>query len=447
MGEYKISYIEQPSEDMTNSSRHMDTGVGIKEAFWDDNLSLHSCIAMLLGKDIKEITKKNPHILLYGKYLGGFAFEAYEMLPPLCILNVVFEDIPHNAVYYNNTVYDPKLGVFTVNEYKSKSIQVLSYIQVFIEEAYEKINWSPFVPVEIQAELDQDEKLKEIFNSLSAMQQSKLLNYIYPFSKASSLKESRSRSQKLKPKQVESIINHLKVMHYPSSENEKSVWEELYDFETIEAVETLRKCGVTTGKNVLDMGCGYGHYTIAASIASGERGRVIAVDKDKKALKHAKDRITELKLSNVACLNTDEKGLSEYYGNIDFIILYDVLHGIYNRVSWGEERSEFLPILRSLVKTGGILSIALYNEIERIENPTKKRTAKGSISTISITHEEAIKPYIELIESYGFVLKNVVENGGVHFDDFHSPYHWRKYGEVRVSKLERRNIYSFIKVD
>lgn len=55
-------------------------------------------------------------------------------------------------------------------------------------------------------------------------------------------------------------------------------------------------------------------------------------------------------------------------------------------------------------------------------------------------------PYIRLLESCGFKLSNFYENGGVHFDNFHSPYHWRKYGEVRINSLERRNIYNFIKI-
>jgi hypothetical protein len=149
-----------------------------------------------------------------------------------------------------------------------------------------------------------------------------------------------------------------------------------------------------------------------------------------------------MKLSNITFLITDEAGLKDYLNQVDFLILYDVLHG----VEWKDNREEKLAILHSLLKENGILSLALYNEIEQKPDPNAQPTPKGLIRTIRISHEEAIKPYLELLQRCGFMLCNVVDNAGVHFDVFHSPYHWRKYGEVRVSKLERRNIYNFKKI-
>jgi SAM-dependent methyltransferase len=442
MNKYEIKYIPQSSFETTNSSHPVGTGTGIKEAFWDNNVSIYTCIAMILNEDIINIQKKNPHILLYGKYLGGFLFESYELLPLLCILNIISDNTSYNAVYYNRTIYDPKIGVFAADEYKTENIQILSYIQIFIEEAYQEIDWRPYMPYEIQAELDKDDDLKIFWGRLSSMQQSKILNYIFPFSKASSLNEKRKSTQSLNKKQTDNIINHIKVLYNSKHGDNKSVWDELHDFETKEAVDTLKGCGIREGMTVIDMGCGNAHYTIPASIATGNNGQVTAVDISKKVIKEARNRIMQLNISNVIFLNTDENGLADYINKIDFIILYDVLHG----GGWQENRNEKLKILRSLLVDGGILSLALYNEIERKADPNKKRSPKGLVSTIPITHEEAIKPYIALIESCGFKLKNSVKNGGVHFDNFHSPYYWRKFGEVRIGSLERRPIYNFIKI-
>lgn len=441
MGEYKIKFVELPADDNTFSSRTLEAGMGIKEAFWDNNLSISCCIAMLLGRSLSEVRISNPHILLYGKYLGGFEFEGYEKLPPLCILNVVSMGVPYNVVYHNGTFYDPKSGVYSTLEYGNKFIKVLSYIQIFMEDAYGQTDWRPEIPAPLKTELGSDEKMEAFFYRLPSMQQSKIINYIHPFSKPSSLKIIRPSSKPLTLNQLEKMINHIRYLYQQQSPNHKNVWEELHEFETVEAVETLKSCGLNEGMTVLDMGCGHGHYSIAASIAAGATGRVFAVDKVRKVIKAASNRAMSLKLSNITFLNTDEKGLGEYISEIDFLIIYDVLH----LGEWKEHREDKLKALRSLLKDQGILSLALYSDMERKPDPNANPTPKGFLRTVRISHEEAIKPYLELIEACGFRLQNVVENGGVHFDDFHSSYHWRKFGEVRVSKLERRNIYNFIK--
>ena len=168
---YKIEYITrhfenivfQPSEDG-------------KTNFYSGNASLTICAAMILGEPE---TQGDFHRLLYGRYLVGFAFEGYDLLPPLCILQTVYEDVAVNAVYHNGIIYDPKLGVFSAADYEKKDIPVLSYVQMYISEAYEETDWKPYIPAEIQAEFDKDTELAEFFHSLPSMEQSKILNYIY----------------------------------------------------------------------------------------------------------------------------------------------------------------------------------------------------------------------------------------------------------------------------
>lgn len=446
MGDFKINYIKQPIDDTTNSARLIKAETKIKEIFWLDNLSMNVCIAMILNKNIEEMRTQNPHRLLYGKYLGGFAFEGFMSLPPLCILQVVFDGRPNNAVYYNKTLYDPRLGILGVDEYIRKDLQILSYIQIFIPEAYNNTDWKPIIPNEILKELKGNSSLENIWNRLSVMEQSKILNYIYPFSKPSSLDENRMLSMPLKPKQAESIISYINSLDCP--ESGKSCWDELNDFETVEAVEILKKCGLTEGMTALDLGCGHGHYTFAAGIAVGESGKVFAVDMDKKVLTHVEARSVSLNLKNIICVKANEKGLSEQTESFDFVILYDVLHGVFNytKADWGKTTEiEFVSDVVSLLKVGGILSLALYSEIEHKKVPFRTKDNEESFRTVPIPHEEAIQPYIALLQSNGLKLERIIENGGVHFDDFHSPHHWRKYGEVRIGTLERRSIYNFIK--
>ena len=155
-------------------------------------------------------------------------------------------------------------------------------------------------------------------------------------------------------------------------------------------------------------------------------------------------------MKKIFCLKTNEKGLSEYKENIDFIILYDVLHGLFNfsKADWGKTtKIEFVDNLVSLLKKDGILSLALYSEIECKRVPFITKTGKDSFKLVQVPHEEAIKPYIRLMEASGLELYKVIENGGVHFDDFHNPTKWRKFGEIKISSLERRNIYNFKKLN
>jgi hypothetical protein len=71
MNTYKINHIK-----INNDICNTTNGNGVKEIFFDDNLSMKACIAMLLGIDIKEV--KNAHRSLYSRYLGGFVFDSFE---------------------------------------------------------------------------------------------------------------------------------------------------------------------------------------------------------------------------------------------------------------------------------------------------------------------------------------------------------------------------------
>ncbi|MCL1795185.1 MAG: methyltransferase domain-containing protein [Oscillospiraceae bacterium] len=437
---YNIEYISRPFENIV--FQPLEDG---KTNFYSNNMSLTLCAAMILG-DVE--ARGDFHRLLYGRYLAGFAFEGYDLLPPLCILQIVHDDMAVNAVYHDGMIYDPKLGVISTAEYEKQNIPLLSYVQIYIPEAYENTDWKPYIPAEIQAEFDKNAELAEFFHTLPPMQQSKILNYIYPFSKPSSFKENRTSTKPITQTNTQKIISHIKsFMTVPATET--SAWDELKKFETIEAVETLKKCGITEGMTVLDMGCGHGHYTFAASIAANPGGKVIAVDLDKKALNHTETKASEYGLKNIIFLKTSEKGLDEYKESIDFIILYDVLHGLFNytKSDWGKTtKIEFIESLVPLLKPNGILSLALYDEIEHKKAAVKTKDGKESFKSVPVPHDEAIQPYIELMRSSGLELSCVIENGGVHFDDFHNPSKWRKYGEIKISSLERRNIYNFRKM-
>jgi len=224
---------------------------------------------------------------------------------------------------------------------------------------------------------------------------------------------------------------------------------ELMLFETGEAVETLKKCGITEGMTVLDMGCGFGQWSYPAAIIVGPKGRVIAVDSEKEAknvLEHVADRAKTYKLENITCLKPSASALYKYTDSVDFIMLYDVFHSIYNygKKDWGvRTKDRFVDSLAALLKSGGILSFAAFSEIDYKLAPKLMKNGKYCMSPTPITHTEAVQPYLSFFKESGLKLSNVVENGGVHFDFMYMPND--DYGDIKVSSLERRNIYNFTK--
>lgn len=203
-----------------------------------------------------------------------------------------------------------------------------------------------------------------------------------------------------------------------------NAYDEVCHWERTEAVVLLRQCGLVERMTVMDLGCGYVHYTIPAAIASGINGSVIAIEKQKKIVKHAQKRLEEAGLQNVKLMNMDHQGLSEdLKERVDFLMMYDVIHH--------SPRSEMLETAVRCLKPGGIFSFLAFKDLSGYK---------------SSLFEAALKEVIQDIEGFGFTLKSEVPSGGVHFDHFHSSYHWKRYGQVRLASLERGTVYNFIKV-
>jgi ubiquinone/menaquinone biosynthesis C-methylase UbiE len=214
--------------------------------------------------------------------------------------------------------------------------------------------------------------------------------------------------------------------------------EEVKLWEKTEATSLLKQCGLSSGMAVLDLGCGDLHYTIPASIVVGEEGIVFAVDHSKKIIESNTKYLSREGIKNVKLIHSNHQGLIQIGENcIDFLMLYDVIHVI--------PRFEIFPIINRLLNDTGIFSFLAFGEIriQKDQNGHLIKNEKGK--NVTFPYDQALEKLIEEIQSYGFRLSHVVENSGVHFDHFHSSYHWKKYGEVRLNTLERGAIYNFVK--
>lgn len=215
-----------------------------------------------------------------------------------------------------------------------------------------------------------------------------------------------------------------------------SAYEEVCIWEKTEAVQSLQKCGLGNGMIAMDLGCGLAHYTIPAAIIVGREGKVIAVDHDKKITKTTYNRLMDAGITNVELVCANHLELNHIPdSSIDFLMIYDMIHT--------NPRIEVYPVIKRLLKKGGILSFLAFGEIRIRKNPEGQLIKSDKGKNITDTYDAALMRIHDEINFNDFELVNIIENGGVHFDHFYSPYHWKKYGEVRLKTLERGNIYNY----
>jgi len=118
----------------------------------------------------------------------------------------------------------------------------------------------------------------------------------------------------------------------------------------------LSRIGIEAGQAVLDFGCGEGNYAKATARVVGSRGKVFALDTDRKALNKLKRRAREEKLGNIECLHVSEDdGIPLPACSVDIVLLYDVLHGGY--FPEPGQRDRVLRNIHKVLKPGGLLSL------------------------------------------------------------------------------------------
>jgi len=90
----------------------------------------------------------------------------------------------------------------------------------------------------------------------------------------------------------------------------------------------LKNIGIKEGQVVLDFGCSVGHYAIPAANVVGEKGKVYAVDNDKKSLNEMMEIATRENIKNIVPMYTQSAELKINLNDesVDVILLYDILH-------------------------------------------------------------------------------------------------------------------------
>ena len=114
-------------------------------------------------------------------------------------------------------------------------------------------------------------------------------------------------------------------------------------------MEILKAAGLASGQRVLEVGCGPGFYTLAASEIVGPKGHVYAVDVNPWAIKHVRQKVQRSSTENVTpiCVNASRSGLPKQ--SLDGAFLFGL-----PRVAGG--LGDLIRELGRIIKPGGFVS-------------------------------------------------------------------------------------------
>ena len=158
--------------------------------------------------------------------------------------------------------------------------------------------------------------------------------------------------------------------------------------------KTLQALGLKRDMVFVDLGCGYGTFTIPAAEIVGRKGRVYAMDLDPKMVKSVIRRSRSKRLTNVKALVRDITTLGSSRSKkfvdeddqgarikADFVLLANVIHGTKHRVALLKFVSRAFLLRKS--KSGNRGRIAILNwKVEKTPRgpptrirPTEEQTA------------------------------------------------------------------------
>jgi ubiquinone/menaquinone biosynthesis C-methylase UbiE len=167
----------------------------------------------------------------------------------------------------------------------------------------------------------------------------------------------------------------------------------------LNAERVLQETGLKRGDKFLDVGCGEGHFSIAASKIVGNKGKVYAIDSYEKSIVVLKQQIHRDNIRNIEAIVADvTKEMPLPDATIDVCLMANVMHGF---LANGEIPNVMTETAR-VMKTGSTLAVV---EFQKIDGPP------GPPISIRMTPEELEA----LISGYGFKKNKVAEVGPFHY--------------------------------
>ena len=120
---------------------------------------------------------------------------------------------------------------------------------------------------------------------------------------------------------------------------------------------TNNKINMITSPDILIAGCGTGKHSIEVA-TNYKKSNILAVDLSLRSLAYAKRKTHEFKLDNIKYMQADILDLEKLDKQFDIIECAGVLHHMKDPMAGWQ-------VLKNLLKSGGLMKIALYSELGR----------------------------------------------------------------------------------
>jgi ubiquinone/menaquinone biosynthesis C-methylase UbiE len=167
----------------------------------------------------------------------------------------------------------------------------------------------------------------------------------------------------------------------------------------LDAGKVLRYIGVSEGDRFLDLGCGDGYFSIAASQVVGKDGIVYAFDADEGSITRLKKEIVDRKLTNIEASVVDiTKKLPLADESISLAFMSNVLHGL---VENDEAEGAFEEIARVTAQNGRLAVVEFKKQESPMGPPLSIRLSPDDVETLA--------------RRYGFSSESVQEVGPYHY--------------------------------
>lgn len=150
------------------------------------------------------------------------------------------------------------------------------------------------------------------------------------------------------------------------NESHRHIHHGMSSKEFLDSESIISTIGLKEDQTVLDVGCGEGHFSLAASTVVGDRGQVVAVDVDEASINILRTIIARENIGNVLAFRADvTKRIPVNDNAVDVCLMVNVLHAF---VLNGEISAVMCEVVR-VMKRHGSLAIVDFKKIETAAGP------------------------------------------------------------------------------
>ncbi len=165
--------------------------------------------------------------------------------------------------------------------------------------------------------------------------------------------------------------------------------------------EVLLRAGVQHGDVVVDMGCGAGHFTIAAARIVGEAGRAIGVDVARSAVEVVQSAARLEGLDNVEVHRVDVEHAQVPVRDVpvDWVLLRNILH-------IARDRAAIIAEAARLARGGGRILVVEWRHNVRghYGPPMQQRLAPERVAALLVRHGVTIVMQPRVVDRWRYMI-------------------------------------------